>query len=71
DTARVKASEKYLSGNLHIEQALEEIARQTEQTFAFLQTLTEYNQAIAQYALMVLPSDASPAKFTAALVVQR
>ncbi len=71
DAARTKALEQYLSGNLPIEQALEEVQRQTRQTFAFLQTLTDYNRTIAQYALMVLPADASPAKIASALVVQR
>jgi hypothetical protein len=70
DVARVKAGEKYVLGNLPIEQALDEIAGQTRQTFAFLQTLTDYNRAIAQYALTVLPADASPAKIASALVVQ-
>lgn len=71
DTARAKNIEKYTNENLPIEQVLEDVARQTQQTLDFLQTLTEYNRSIAQYALTVLPPDASATRITSALVVQR
>jgi hypothetical protein len=71
DAARAKAVEKYAAGNMPFAQVLEEVDGQTRQTFDFLQTLTEYNRSIAQYALAVLPPDAQPARIAAALVVQR
>ena len=71
DTVRAKSIEQYTAGNLPIEQVLEQVARQTQQTFDFLQTLTDYNRSIAQYALAILPPDAPPTRIAAALVVQR
>ncbi len=71
DSARAKAVEKYAAGNSPIEEVLEEIVLQTRQTFDFLQTLTDYNRSIAQYALAVLPPDASATRIASALVVQR
>jgi hypothetical protein len=71
DNARAKAIEKFTAGNLPIEQVLEDVAGQTQQTFDFLQTLTDYNRSIAQYALAVLPPDASPTRIASALVVQQ
>jgi hypothetical protein len=71
DSARAQAVEKYTAGNMPFEQVLEEVDSQTRQTFDFLQTLTDYNRSIAQYALAVLPPDAQPARIAAALVVQR
>jgi hypothetical protein len=70
DTARTKSIQKYVTGKAPIEQILEETARQTTQTFDFLQTLTDYNRSIAQYALAVLPADAQPTRVAAALVVR-
>ena len=71
DTARTKSIEKYVAGDAAIERVLEELDRQTAQTFDFLQTLTDYNRSIAQYALAVLPADAQPTRIAAALVVQQ
>jgi len=50
-----------------IEPVLCGIRRQTEQTLAFLAALTEYNRAVAQYALTVLPPDTPGDKLAAAL----
>jgi hypothetical protein len=71
DAARAQAVEKYAAGDMPFQQVLEEVDRQTQQTFDFLQTLTGYNRSIAQYALAVLPPDAQPTRIAAALVVQR
>ena len=51
--------------------ALADMDRQTQQTFAFLKTLTAYNRAIAEHALAVHPSDGSEEDFLAALLPQR
>ncbi len=71
DAARAQSIEKYAAGNLPVERVLEDVNRQTEQTFDFLQTLTDYNRSIAQYALAVLPPDAQPTRIAAALVVSQ
>jgi hypothetical protein len=70
DTARAKAFESYITDRLPIEEVLDDVTRQTLQTHAFLQVLTDYNCSIAQYALSVLPADAQPSRIAAALVVK-
>ncbi len=55
DTARAAATSAYRDGCETIIPVLDSIDRQTDQTLAFLAVLTEYNQAIAEYALAVLP----------------
>ena len=55
DAARVAAAEKYRTGEAPIDQAIEGVAAQTKQTLALLETLTDYNRAIAEYVLTVLP----------------
>ena len=55
DAARVAAAEKYRTGGAPIDQAFDGIAAQTQQTLALLSTLTDYNRAIAEYVLTVLP----------------
>jgi len=70
DAARAAAAQKCRTGEVPLDQVLEGIARQTEQTLAFLNTLTEYNRAIAEYVLTVLPPDTPADKLVAALVVK-
>jgi len=67
DAARAAASSP--ADGRSIELLLSCIRRQTEQTFAFLATLTDYNRAIAEYALTVLPPETPPDKLAAALMV--
>ena len=43
---------------------------QTRQTLAFLETLTAYNRAIAEYALTVLPPETSADDLLATLAVE-
>ena len=47
---------------------LSAVERQTLETLAFLQTLTDYNQALAQYTLAVLPP-ATPSDTLAATLL--
>ena len=68
DRARAAAA-GYAGDTPPLEQILSGISRQTDETLAFLQAITDYNQAIAEYALAVLPADVSPERLTAALVV--
>ncbi len=70
DQARVAAAEKYRTGAATIDQAIDGVAAQTEQIDAFLDSLTEYNRAIAEYALMVLPPATPADKLVASLVVK-
>jgi hypothetical protein len=70
DAARAVAAEQYRLGAATINQTLEGIAEQGEQTTAFLVSLTEYNRAIAEYALTVLPPGTSADKLVASLVVK-
>jgi hypothetical protein len=71
DGARARAVEKYAAGESPIDEVLRQIVTQTRQTFDFLRALTDYNRSIAQYALAVLPPDASAARVASALVVER
>jgi len=71
DTARAVATAGYESGRQPIGSVIASIQRQTEETLAFLETLTQYNQAIADYALAVLPSTTPAAQLAGALVVTR
>jgi len=70
DLARAKAGAAFAQDPQTVEEALAAVGEQTEQTLAFLQTLTDYNSAIAEYALAVLPADAPADALAAALVVQ-
>ena len=70
DAARAVATEKYRAGGASIDSVLESVGQQTEQTVAFLETLTDYNRAIADYALAVLPPAAPAEKLASALVVK-
>jgi hypothetical protein len=70
DAARVAAAERYAAGAATIDQVLDGIAGQTEQTSAFLESLTAYNRAIAEYATTILPPGTSAAKLAAALVTK-
>jgi hypothetical protein len=70
DAARADAIAQYSASAASIEPVLENIRRQTDQTDAFLTAITEYNLAIADYALAIMPSDTPADKLAAALVVK-
>jgi len=69
DAARADAAAKLAENPRSIEQVLANISRQTESTFRFLQSLTDYNLAIADYALTVLPPETPSENLAGALVV--
>ncbi len=69
DAARVAAAEKYRAG-APIDQTIEGVAAQTKLTLALLETLTDYNRAIAEYALTVLPPAVAADKLVPALVLK-
>ncbi|NUQ63913.1 MAG: hypothetical protein HUU20_15655 [Pirellulales bacterium] len=68
DTARANAVADYQSGVRAIDDVLISINQQIDQTLAFLETLTAYNDSIAEYALAVLPPTA-PAEVVAQTLV--
>ncbi len=70
DAARVAAIDKYAVGVATIDQAIEGVGEQTEQTSAFLDAVAAYNSAIAEYATTVLPPGTPPSKFVTALVTK-
>jgi hypothetical protein len=55
DAARSAATAAYQAGSQSIDYVMASVRQQTEETSAFLDTLTQYNQAIAEYTLTVLP----------------
>jgi hypothetical protein len=70
DAARVAAAEKYRTGEGAIDQAVAGILAQTQQTLAVLNTLTDYNRALAEYVLTVMPSATPVNRLVTALVVK-
>ncbi len=70
DAARAAAAENYRRGAATIDQALESVAAQTEQNAAFLDSLVEYNRAIAEYVLLVRPAATPADKLVESLVVK-
>jgi hypothetical protein len=70
DAARADAIDKYALGGAAIERAIESVTEQTAQTFAFLEAVSAYNRAIAEYATTVLPPGTPAQKLVAALVAK-
>jgi len=70
DAARAAAAENYRSGAAAIDQVLDGVAAETEQTSAFLDSLIEYNRAIAEYVLLVRPATTPADKLVESLVVK-
>jgi len=70
DAARVAAAEKYRLGGAPIAQAIDAVTAQTQETLAVLSVLTDYNRAIAEYVLTVMPPATPVGRLVAALVVK-
>ena len=70
DTVRATLTAEFQQGHRSLEPVLAAIDTQTARTLDFLQTLTDYNQAIADYALAVLPPDL-PAEQLVQTLVER
>jgi len=68
EAARAVALAAYLSGNQATEEVLWAIARRSDETLAFLKSVTDYNFAIAEYVLTVLPASTPSDELAAALV---
>jgi hypothetical protein len=71
DSVRAATTTAYQLSGRNIDQLLTTVRSQTVETFAFLQMLTAYNQAIAEYALTVLPSAISGEQLVQTLVIIR
>jgi hypothetical protein len=70
DAARVSAVEKYRTGDVGIVLLLDGVVDQTRQSEIFLGSLLEYNRAIAQYAIAVLPYGTSARDLVRSLVAK-
>ncbi|MEN6458641.1 MAG: hypothetical protein ABFC63_06890 [Thermoguttaceae bacterium] len=69
-TACTANIENYRVGAASIDRVIESLAEETEQTTAFADALTQYNGAIAEYALLVLPTGAPANKLVESLVAK-
>lgn len=69
DAARVETEAAWLGGAATFSEVLHAVDRHTGQTLAFLEALTAYNHAIADYALHVLPEAAPDDLLVQALVM--
>jgi len=68
DAARAAATANLNHGAASREFVLTCISRQTEETLALLQAITDYNRAIAEYVLLVLPPETPGEKLASSLV---
>ena len=68
DAARAVATLAYPSGKPSLADVLRMIETQRSQTVAFLETLTDYNLALAGSTLAVFPPDAPAESLAAALL---
>jgi hypothetical protein len=69
DVARAAAAAAYQSGQRPLDDALAAMNLQTSETHAFLETVTEYNRAIANYVLLIAPPTVPAEKLVEAMVV--
>ena len=51
DAARANAVDQFADGTLSVDAAMDKIQKQSEYTLAFLDTVTAYNQSIAEYVV--------------------
>lgn len=71
DSARAAITAAYQAGTRSLDELLPCIQCQTRETLCFLDTLTAYNRAIAQYVLAVLPSTITTDSLLATLVTSK
>ena len=68
DQARTELFQQYGRGQRPLHDLLAAYEQQKQATFEFLQTLTDYNQAIADYVVLVVSPDLPAEKFLGTLV---
>jgi len=71
DAARADSAGQFHAGEATAAALHQSICRQTKETLAFLDALSDYNRAIAAYVLAVLPPEAPAETLVSALVVTR
>jgi hypothetical protein len=71
EDARTAALEQYRTGQATIDQVLDLVASQTEQTSAFLDSLIDYNQTIAEYVVAAYPASASAEQLAESMVLKQ
>jgi hypothetical protein len=69
DVARNELAGQYQQGKQPLESVLSGVARQADETRRFLEALTRYNGAIADYVLAVTPTTVPVPQLAAAMVV--
>jgi len=69
DAARADVTNQYLASTPQVDLPLDAIQRQAEETLAFLDVVTRYNREIANYALHVLPANATSDQLVSSLVL--
>ncbi len=68
DQLRSEWFQQYSLGQRSLDEVLTACLQQKQATSEFLQTLIDYNQAIADYVLLVVPEDLPPEQFVRTLV---
>ncbi|MHB1037634.1 MAG: hypothetical protein ACYC35_18390 [Pirellulales bacterium] len=70
DAARAQAAQAYQGGGKTLTAVLNGIESQTDAALAFVEDVTEYNVAIADYVLTVVPADMPADRLARALVLK-
>ncbi len=70
DSSRTAATTDFLASRSSVDRVLAGIEVQARETSAFLRGVTEYNQAIAEYAIATLPMNTEAEKLVAVLGVE-
>jgi hypothetical protein len=70
DSAQRQAVDRYRGRETSIDELLDAASRETQQTSAFLDALCDYNHAIAEYVLLVVPPTTPADRLVTALVVK-
>ena len=68
DQTRAEIFQQYRQGQRSLQEVLSACDQQKQTTFEFLQVLTDYNQAIADYVILVVPTGLSAERFVQTLV---
>ena len=71
DNGRAATTADFLAGRSSLDRVLAAIEVQARETSTYLRAVTEYNRAIAQYAIAILPANTDAEKLVAALMVEK
>ncbi|MCE5266415.1 MAG: hypothetical protein LLG00_00820 [Planctomycetaceae bacterium] len=70
ENARGAVAENYRRGAAAIDQVIDSVTAETEQSLAFIDSLMQYNRAIAEYVLLVFPATTPADKLVESLVTK-